>query len=186
MIFGRKEGQDVLDKSEEIAAFGGQDGKAIAKDGNFAVVRAVPVSVRRGKIAPFPPFAYGQGVGHGKKGQEELVLPGVFEVGPLEVIAIGLEVQEEAFDLPTPAVELGGGAGRWQGGQKNYVVFLGARFSVGHHEEGKSGPFQDSPLVDQFVFGGAPLVHSLVLLPPKDLCAGKSHAYPKRILSQQE
>ena len=29
MVFGRKEGQDVLDKSEEIAAFGGQDGKAV-------------------------------------------------------------------------------------------------------------------------------------------------------------
>jgi hypothetical protein len=25
---------------------------------------------------------------------------GVFEVEPLEVVAIGLEVQEEAFDLP--------------------------------------------------------------------------------------
>ncbi len=38
MVFGGKEGQDVLDKSEEIAAFGGQDGKAVAEDGDFAAL----------------------------------------------------------------------------------------------------------------------------------------------------
>ena len=38
MVFSRKEGQDVLDKIEEIAAFGGQNGKAIAEDGDFAAV----------------------------------------------------------------------------------------------------------------------------------------------------
>jgi hypothetical protein len=45
MVFGRKEGQDVLDKTEEIAAFGGQDGKAVSEDGDFTAVGAVLVSV---------------------------------------------------------------------------------------------------------------------------------------------
>jgi len=74
-------------------------------------VGAVLVSVQWGKVAPFLPFAYGQGGGHRKKGKEELILSDVFEVEPLEVVAIGIEVQKKAFDLPVSAVELSSAPG---------------------------------------------------------------------------
>ena len=83
MVFGRREDQDILDKIEEIVAFGGYDGKAVAEDGDFAVVEAVLVSVHRGKAAPFPhPSRMAKGQAMAKRARRSLFFPVFLRLSP--------------------------------------------------------------------------------------------------------